>query len=55
MYQRSPDLIDRVEPFFRGVLVDKDQSVVFAGLTLWKEILCKVSFTYVLKRRTINE
>ncbi|KAI9276705.1 armadillo-type protein [Phascolomyces articulosus] len=41
MYQRSPDLIDRVEPFFRGVLVDKDQSVVFVGLSIWKEILCK--------------
>ncbi|KAG2226457.1 hypothetical protein INT45_014201 [Circinella minor] len=41
MYQRSPDLMDRLEPFFRGVLVDKDQSVVFTGLTIWKEILCK--------------
>ncbi|KAI9488046.1 adaptin N terminal region-domain-containing protein [Zychaea mexicana] len=41
MYQRSPDLLDRVEPFFRGALVDKDQSVVFAGLSIWKEIMCR--------------
>ena len=55
MYQRSPDLTDRVEPFFKGVLVDKDQSVVFVGLTIWKEILCKVSFTCVFTEHTIKE
>ncbi|KAI8139301.1 Clathrin/coatomer adaptor, adaptin-like protein [Fennellomyces sp. T-0311] len=41
LYRRSPDLLDRVEPLLRGVLVDRDQGVVFAGLAIWKDIISR--------------
>lgn len=39
LYRRSPKVLERVEPLLKASLVDKDSSVVFAGLSVWREII----------------
>ncbi|ORZ03708.1 armadillo-type protein [Syncephalastrum racemosum] len=39
LYQRTPDLLPQLEPYFRQALLDKDHSVVFAALSIWKYIV----------------
>jgi vesicle coat complex subunit len=38
-YRRSPSLLDQIEPFLKAALLDKEASVVFVALELWKKIL----------------
>ncbi|KAI8099471.1 armadillo-type protein [Halteromyces radiatus] len=38
-YRRSPNLLGQVEPLLKAALLDKDISVVFAALEIWKAIL----------------
>ncbi|CAO3582438.1 unnamed protein product [Absidia cylindrospora] len=38
-YCRSPSLLDQIEPFLKAALLDKDISVVFVALEIWKKIL----------------
>ncbi|KAI8338209.1 Clathrin/coatomer adaptor, adaptin-like protein [Chlamydoabsidia padenii] len=38
-YRRSPLLLDQIEPFLKAALLDKDASVVFVALDIWKKIL----------------
>ncbi|SAL99675.1 hypothetical protein [Absidia glauca] len=38
-YRRSPSLLDQIEPYLKAALLDKEASVVFVALELWKKIL----------------
>lgn len=38
-YRRSPSLLDQIEPFLKAALLDKEASVVFVALELWKKIV----------------
>lgn len=50
--QRTPDLLPQLEPYFRQALLDKDPSVVFAALSVWKHI---VSFVRHLSANRDNK
>lgn len=39
LYERSDLDIKRIEPVLRQALVDKDSSVVFSALSVWKMLL----------------
>ncbi|KAI7863582.1 AP-4 complex subunit epsilon-1 [Spinellus fusiger] len=45
-YQRSPTLLSDLEPYLRNALEDKDPSVVFACLSVWKHILKEHAATH---------